>query len=174
MSASGGFAGSMVFGRWKGRPTVRQLVIPANPRSLDQENSRNKVRVAGIAQHWANLNTQLGDGRLVSDKSCLISLAPAGYAWNGNLADQMIGTGALTYAADEAAYQALTALQKTAWETFATTGVTNDFASAFQTGAGGVAIAAIPPGQVAFHYQAGLFHAGCAAAFPGAVPPSYV
>lgn len=36
VDASGKFGGAMVFGKWKGRNTVRKLVTPANPKAAKQ------------------------------------------------------------------------------------------------------------------------------------------
>lgn len=53
MSASGQVAGSFVFSNWKGRPVVRQLVVPANPNSVLQVSVRAIARFLG--QNYANL-----------------------------------------------------------------------------------------------------------------------
>ncbi len=49
--ASGRFAGSLVFAKWKGRNYVRQLVTPANPRSAAQTGVRSMM--AWLAQWWS-------------------------------------------------------------------------------------------------------------------------
>ena len=36
MDAAGAFGGTLVFGKWKGRNTVRQLVTPSNPQKAGQ------------------------------------------------------------------------------------------------------------------------------------------
>jgi hypothetical protein len=95
LDASGGFASTLVFGKWKGRNTVRQLVTPSNPQTQSQENGRNAVRVVGTIQHWVNFALNKGSGRLVTDKTALIAKTPAGQAWNGYLSKFMIGTGGL-------------------------------------------------------------------------------
>lgn len=41
MSAAGQIAKTQVYATWKGRPYVRRLVIPSNPRSADQTLTRN-------------------------------------------------------------------------------------------------------------------------------------
>lgn len=41
MSASGQIAKTQVYATWKGRPYVRRLVTPSNPRSADQVLTRN-------------------------------------------------------------------------------------------------------------------------------------
>jgi len=53
-SASGRFAGSLVFASWKGRPYVRQLVTPENPKSARQTGVR--VMMKWLAQLWTSLS----------------------------------------------------------------------------------------------------------------------
>ena len=53
LDASGSIAGSMVFSKWKGRNYVRQLVIPANPRSGGQVGIRAMFKF--LAQIWNGL-----------------------------------------------------------------------------------------------------------------------
>lgn len=172
MDASGGFGGTLVFGKWKGRPTVRQLVIPANPKSANQTIARNRVRVTGAAQKQVNLSLQIRSGQTLTDEALLRNKAPAGYAWNGFLTDSMIGASGLTYTAGQAAYAALPALDKTAWNTSASARVPAFFAAA-QTITGGAAGTAIANGNVYFLQQYGLFAAGIILAAPVAVPPTY-
>lgn len=54
LDARGKFAGALVYSNWKGRPTVRQLVTPANPKSAGQVSTRAMFRF--LAQNWANLS----------------------------------------------------------------------------------------------------------------------
>jgi len=51
LSASGQIGGAMVFSTWKGRPYVRSLVRPANPKSGGQVGVRSLFKF--IAQNWA-------------------------------------------------------------------------------------------------------------------------
>jgi len=173
LDASGGFASTLVFGKWKGRNVVRQLVTPANPQSQNQQDARNKVRTVGTSQRWANLTTQIGDGRLVTDKAALIAAAPVGQAWNGFLSKAMIGAGALNYTAANAAWALLTALQKTAWDD-AADALRPAFAQTFQADALGVAGVPLTSGQGFFHYQYGLYVANVSTVAPGAVPNVYI
>lgn len=53
VSASGKFAGTMVFASWKGRAYSRQLVTPANPKSAGQTGVRSLMKF--LAQAWAAL-----------------------------------------------------------------------------------------------------------------------
>ena len=43
MNAAGAFAGTLVFGKWKGRNTVRQCVTPSNPQTAGQTTARNRT-----------------------------------------------------------------------------------------------------------------------------------
>lgn len=54
VSASGKFAGTMVFAAWKGRAYARQYVIPANPKSAGQTGVRALMRF--LAQVWAAID----------------------------------------------------------------------------------------------------------------------
>lgn len=172
MDASGAFGGALVFGKWKGRNVVRQLVTPANPNTIGQENSRNAVRVMGAAQRWANLTAMKGAGRAVTDKAAVTAVAPAGQAWNGYLIKSGIGAGATAYAAATAAYAALTAPQKTAWDT-AAGALVPAISAVAQTGAGGTPATALSAGAVMFHHCWALYVAGVTNVAPGAVPVVY-
>lgn len=51
LSASGSIGGALVFATWKGRPYVRSLVRPSNPKSGGQVGVRSLFKF--IAQSWA-------------------------------------------------------------------------------------------------------------------------
>lgn len=172
MDASGGFGGTLVFGKWKGRPTVRQLVIPANPQSAGQTVARNRVRTTGQAQKQVGLSTQIKTGQTLTEKALLMAAAPSGYAWNGFLTDSMIGAGGLTYTAGQAAYAALTASEKTAWDTAAAARVPAFFAAA-QSVAGGAAGVALTAGNVYYLQQYAMYVAGIYTTAPTAIPPTF-
>ena len=53
LDASGKVAGAIVFSKWKGRPVVRQLVVPSNPQSAAQWGQRSMMRFLSVA--WAPL-----------------------------------------------------------------------------------------------------------------------
>lgn len=53
LDASGKFAGTMVFSKWKGRPYARLLVTPSNPNSDAQIGVRANMRWLG--REWAQL-----------------------------------------------------------------------------------------------------------------------
>jgi len=172
VSASGAFGKALVFGSWKGRNTVRQLVTPANPMTQAQQDSRNAVRVVGNAQHWANLATVKGDSRTLTDKELLIAAAPAGEAWNGFLSKSMIGAGALSYAAAVAAWGATSGGNKTTWNS-AAAALTPAFPATYQADALGVAGTPLTAGEGWYIYQYGLYLAGIAAAPVAGTPPTY-
>lgn len=172
MDASGGFGGTLVFGKWKGRPVVRQLVTPANPKSANQAVARNRIRATGSAQKEVNVSLQIKTGQTLTDEALLRAAAPAGYAWNGFLTDSMIGAGGLSYTAGQAAYALLTAPEKTAWDSAANARVPAFFAAA-QVGANGVAATALTSGNVYFLQQYGMYVAGIFTAAPTGTPPTY-
>jgi len=53
LEASGQIGGSMVFSKWKGRPYVRALVRPSNPKSGGQVGVRSMFKF--LAQDWQNI-----------------------------------------------------------------------------------------------------------------------
>lgn len=53
LDARGSVAGALVYSSWKGRPYVRQLVRPANPKSASQVGMRSMM--AFLSQAWAGL-----------------------------------------------------------------------------------------------------------------------
>ena len=53
--ASGKLAGALVFMKWKGLNTVREYVIPSNPKSDDQITQRGYMKVMVPAVHAAQL-----------------------------------------------------------------------------------------------------------------------
>lgn len=171
LDASGSFGGTLVFSKWKGRGYVRQLVTPANPHAAGQETARNSIRTAGSAQKWANGNTQVHASNTLNDKLELIAVTPAGQAWNGFLVDSMIGAGNINMSTSDTQWAALTAPQKSAWDT-AASGLTFPLLGVPQTIAGGGAGTAKSNGQVFYNYIYGLFVAGIVPA-PTATPPVY-
>jgi hypothetical protein len=172
MDARNKFGNALVFSGWKGRSVVRRLVTPSNPHSANQESARNRVRAAGAIQHVVNLTTEKGAARLLTDKDAIKAITPAGYAWNGFLTDTLVGSGAVNYAAAQAAWAALAAGEKTAWSV-AAEGLTIPYATAInQTTTGGGTTTALTTGNAFFLHTYALFLMGIASA-PGAVPPVY-
>lgn len=172
LDASGGFAGTLVFGKWKGRNTVRQLVTPSNPQSTLQEAARNAVRAVGVAQKFANACLDFGDGRAVTDKQALIDSAPSGQAWNGWLAKCMIGLGAINIETAQASWEATTGGNKTTWDA-AADALTPAILSAYQTDEFGVAGTPLTSGNVFWLYTYGLYIAGIGDLPVAATPPVY-
>lgn len=54
LQASGSLGGAMVFSSWKGRPYVRSLVTPANPKSGGQVGMRSMLK--WLSQEWSGLS----------------------------------------------------------------------------------------------------------------------
>lgn len=54
LDARGKFGGALVFSNWKGRPTVRQLVKPSNPRSAAQYGQR--AMISFLSPAWGALS----------------------------------------------------------------------------------------------------------------------
>jgi hypothetical protein len=174
LDARGKFANAMVFTSWKGRAVVRQLVIPANPKSASQEIERNAIRVAAVGQHWANIATRKLTGQTLTDKAKLIQAAPSGQAWNGYLVHSMIGAGNANYTAAVAAWTALVAGDKTSWEA-AAAALTPPFLAVAQKVAGGAPGTNITAGEAWYIYQYACFFAGIHPSIPvGGTPPVYI
>jgi hypothetical protein len=172
LDASGAFAGAIVFSKWKGRHTVRQLVTPANPMSTNQVSARNKVRAGGAMQHFANVATAKSDGSSYTDKEMLIAAAPSGFAWNGWLVEKLIGAGAVGYTAAEAAYAALTSGNKTTWDT-AADALTPAIPAVAQFLADNAPTTALSSGHVFYLYRYALYLAGIKTAPVAGTPPTY-
>jgi hypothetical protein len=77
IGASGSIAKTQVYSKWKGRPYVRQHVIPANPRSTDQTTTRNafawlnsvwKVSPAEFQEAW----TAFASGKVLTNRNAFI------------------------------------------------------------------------------------------------------
>lgn len=171
MDARGGFGGTLVFSGWKGRPTVRQLVQPTNPMSANQEAARNRVRVGGAIQRFNNLTTLVNANLTQTNKLAIAAITPSGQAWNGYLVNALIGAQGLAYTAGRAAYAALQAGEKTAWNT-AAAALVPAIGDVAQTVAGGGAGAAMTAGEVFFLQEYALYTLGLQAV-PGAVPTVY-
>jgi hypothetical protein len=172
MDASGKFGGALVFGKWKGRPTVRKLVTPSNPQSAGQTAVRNALRVLAAGQHFAQLTALARSGETMTDKAEMASLAPSGQAWNGFLVKSGIGAGQVQYAAATAAYAGLQVGDRTAWNTAAGL-LTPAIPAVAQATEGGGSGTPLTAGEVYFHYIYALYVAGAVATVPGAIPPTY-
>lgn len=172
LEASGSYGGALTFAKWKGRQYCRQLVIPANPNSADQETARNRLRAGGAIQSWINTSTLKGDSRADTDLVAIKAITPSGYAWNGYLVETLVGTGGLTYTAAQAAYTALTSQQKSAWDS-AAEALTPAYAAVYQSTAGGGAGTPMTTGEVFFLHQYALYMMGIKTSAPTGTPPTY-
>ena len=171
MDASGQFGGAMVFGKWKGRNVVRQYTKPSNPQTSLQTETRNALRVLAAGQAFASSTLLKRSGETTTDLVELKATAPAGQAWNGWLVKSGIGAGLVAFDAAETAYAALTAPQKSAWDT-AAAALTPAIGAVAQKVAGGASGTPMAAGQVFYHYVYALNIAGVTAA-PTGVPPTY-
>lgn len=171
MEASGAYGGVIVFGKRKGANVVRQLVIPSNPMTAGQETSKNRVRVGGVLQKWANATTSKLSGQTKKDSELLTAAAPSNNTWNGYLVQLIVGAQGLTYQAAQTAYAALTAPQKSAWDS-AAAALSPPIPDVAQTEAGGTGTDVLTKGEAFFIYQYGLATIGPWTT-PGAVPPTY-
>ena len=100
LQASGSLAGALVFSSWKGRPYVRELVKPANPKSGGQVGIRAMLRF--LSQDWENLTSgdkttwlDRANAKVVSTFNAFIGLNV--YNWRDFLApgqqDPILRTG---------------------------------------------------------------------------------
>lgn len=55
LGASGSLAGALVFSKWKGRPYVRELVKPSNPKSGGQVGIRSMMSF--LSKQWTNVSS---------------------------------------------------------------------------------------------------------------------
>jgi len=171
IEASGAYAGTIVFAKSKGVQYVRNLVIPANPRSAGQETARNSMRAAGSAQKFVNQSTQIRAGLTGTDKAEISAITTGSASWNSFLVDNMIGAGNTNMLASDAIWAGLTGAEQAAWDT-AASGLTALLAGVPQTVAGGGQGTAKSNGNVFLNYQYALFVMGLTT-IPGAVPPVY-
>lgn len=171
MEASGAYGSTLVFGRRLGSNVVRQLVTPANPMTMGQTGARNRVRVFGQIQRFMSTTALKGPTRLKTDKELVGAITPSGQRWNSYIQQVGIGAGGMAYTASRAAYTALSAGEKTAWDT-AAGGLVPKILPVAQMDAGNVAGVAVPAGEVFFIHVATLAAMGIGAA-PGPVPPVY-
>lgn len=82
LDASGSVAKAITFSKWKGRNYVRQLVIPANPRTSGQQTTRAKLGAAGrIASYLEALSPA---------QAAFNAVAPSGQSGVGTWVKEMI------------------------------------------------------------------------------------
>jgi hypothetical protein len=88
------------------RGYVREYVTPANPQTVNQANSRQRVADVQAAAKV------IGPTALAAIKAA----SPTGYRWNSNLIKIAIGTGSALFTAHLATYTGLTAPQQATWD----------------------------------------------------------
>lgn len=97
--ASGQIGKTMVYASWKGRPYVRQLVTPTNPRTTSQVSTRNsftflsdvwKVSPAGFRSPWAAYAKNL----VMTDRNAWIKLNLANLREGSDLEEIILSPGA--------------------------------------------------------------------------------
>ena len=166
-SASGKFGGSIVFGRRKGANVVRSLVIPANPNTEAQKINRRAFAVAG------RIARRVGVARLgyAAETDSIVDFyrksAVGENVWNSQLGRGILGPGNATWIATRAQFDALSASDKSDWETAATSSLIGFSAYARD----GVTISA---GEHLFHLQKELAGAGYGGAFDETSPAAMV
>lgn len=170
LTASGSVGKTVVYSQWKGRPYVRRLVIPLNPRSADQAQVRNAMRCAAAGISWANVTALKTTPPGTTDKIAVKAIAPDGFAWNGEVLKAMIGTNLDNYLAGTAIYAGFTT-EKAAWVA-AAAALTPAMLGASQVAAFGVPATALTAGQTFFMFRYALYILGLVA-IPSGTPPTY-
>lgn len=168
MSASGKFGGAMVFAVNKGRNIVRQLVTPANPKTVGQLAVRNKLSVAAAIQKVINRTLTISALLTVRDEVALRNYAPSGETWNAGVTREVVGTGGAKYSAATTAYAIVTA---SAWQT-AALALSKPYADLVLRDTDNVGTITVTAGEQFFRHQYALFTAGILNAAP-TTPPAY-
>lgn len=172
LDASGSVGKTIVYSRWHGRAYVRRLVTPLNPQTADQVAVRNAMRVLSQGVAWAQLTALVNPALTLTDKAEIKAVTPSEYAWNGYITEKGIGANKVDYDAATAAFTALQAAEKTAWDD-AAAALTPAIGACAQGQAGGGYGANLQAGAVFFHWVYALYKAGLLPSAPGAVPPVY-
>lgn len=170
ISASGTFGGTLTAVQSRGQNIMRARTIPSNPQTKDQSDARRVLRVNGAIVTRVNLD-QVGkaDGVTMTPKEYFVSIRIAPNTWNSELLKRFYPEGKTTYDADAAAWEGLTAEQRTVWE-----GWNDAFANPFEdvAGAPGGSDASVA-GQVAFSFARGLARSGYITTVPTGTPPTW-
>lgn len=98
LDARGKIGGALVFSGWKGLQTVRQFVVPANPRSTTQQASRSKLAVAGKATKVTEFNSSFAD--------YVRTIAPNGQSYASYVQKDLLGPNFTNIDAAIVAYNA--------------------------------------------------------------------
>jgi len=170
LTASGTVGKTITYSNWKGRPYVRRRVIPLNPMSADQQAVRNAMRCLASSITWANVTAMKTTPPGITDKANVSAVTPDGFAWNGYILQNGVGTNMDNYDAAIAAWNVLTT-EKATW-TAAAAALTPAMLPAPQVGVGGIPATPLVAGCVFFVYRYALYCASLAP-LPGAVPPTY-
>jgi hypothetical protein len=141
MSASGTVGDTITFDK---RGFVRQRVIPANPQTDEQGNTRQKLLAVQKAL------AVMGAAVIALVKA----IAPVSYRWNSYLLQQSLGPGSSAYDASVVAFNALTADQRDDWDDAAIA------AGIVQQGITYATDAAVRPGLALFVVARALFALG--------------
>lgn len=165
VSASGSVAEALVFFPWKGRSLVRKWLVPANPQTADQNTVRGRLGASAQAIQWMNGELDQKGGRADTDKVMHIAAAPAGTPWQSNVVAGMFGAEQSYWILDDAAWDALSAANRDAWDT-AAEALTPPLADYTKF------TMLYRAGHIWFHVQ-GANSRILGDTYPGAVPPTY-
>ncbi len=151
MEASGTVGKTITFDK---RGFVRQRVIPANPQSADQGNTRQVLLAVQRAL------TFLGAAVIAALKT----IAPTSYRWNSFLLAEVIGPGSTEFEASRTAFAALPAGDQAEWNTEAVAAGISEQSITYASDA------PISPGLALFAASRALYRLGLntAAGAPGA------
>lgn len=103
-NARGKLADAMVFMGWKGRKTVRQLVIPANPKSDKQAEIRTFLGSCGVNSRAIEIGSDL--------QTQIAAVTPADQSWTSYFTRTQIGSNASTIKATRTEFSGLNETQK--------------------------------------------------------------
>ena len=170
-SASGQFAGLMVFSKTLGTNRCRKLVTPANPQTQGQQDTRNAMRVSAKCVKFANTTALKAPTQTLTDKARINAIRGSNRLWNTVFSQAIVGEQMINYDAAGVAYTALTAPQKAAWVA-AAEALVPEIPVVVQVDADGVAGTPITSGQVFFTYVYGLYILGLSTE-PAGTPPVY-
>lgn len=170
--ASGTLGDTITFAKWVGRPYVRRHVIPANPQTAAQEDTRNAFSVLGKATSWAGSTTMTGNGRTQTDAEAIQAISPSDQRWNGFVVSQMTQTSLSAYNDAIAAWGALDPTAQSDWDS-AAGALSPAMQPAPQRMEGGGSDTPISAGNVFFVWEYALFILGIETSAPGATPPTY-
>jgi len=98
-SAGGSIAKTQVYSKWKGRPYVRQHVIPSNPNTAEQQLTRNTF--SWINNVWKNGPTLLqapwdlyAQGQVLTGRNAFVGQNTRALRAETDLADMILSPGA--------------------------------------------------------------------------------